>query len=97
MSDQERVFVNGEWHNGRRLSYNPIAGEPWTEYMTEDGTTIRVRIVVAGVFLIENPDPSKLPDYVVSTSKAIIDVEPSSDNAPPQVDPGFGSITGGIQ
>ena len=51
--------------------------EPWATYRLEDGSTIKLKLVVSDVFKIPIPDPvTGLPQYVVRSSN-VMSVEPA--------------------
>ncbi len=57
------------------MSYKPI-DEPWSLYRLEDGSTIRIKLVVSDVFKLPMTDPlTGLPQYVIKSGN-VMSVEP---------------------
>lgn len=83
MNNQEdghnMVWINGKWEPGQQVSFNATMAEPWTEYMTEGGTTLRVRSVVTAVYRMAGHNPDGSPAYLVKTSPPMIDTQSPSD------------------
>jgi hypothetical protein len=46
--------------------------EPWTEYLVDDGTVIRIKIVATEVLRLDGEyDPTGNPQYLVQTSNVM--------------------------
>ena len=91
MSEQDQVFSGGKWYPATRVSYQPIAGEPWTEYSCEDGTIVRVKFVVTAVWRLEEKRPDGSPSYLTCTAPVLIDTQsPRELYGPPPTPPGPG-------
>lgn len=57
------------------MTYKPL-DEPWSSYRLEDGSVVKVKIVVSDVFKLPIPDPvTGLPQYLVRSSN-VMSVEP---------------------
>jgi hypothetical protein len=52
------------------------AEEPWSTYRLDDGSVIKLKLVVSDVFKLPQPDPvTGLPQYLVRSSN-VLSVEP---------------------
>ena len=57
------------------MNYRSI-DEPWSLYRLEDGSTIRVKLVISDVFKLPTSDPiTGLPQYMIKSSN-VMSVEP---------------------
>jgi hypothetical protein len=57
------------------LSYKPI-NEPWSIYQLDDGSIIKVKLVISDVFKLPTSDPlTGLPQYMIRSSN-VMSVEP---------------------
>lgn len=82
----KRVEVDFE---GRRVPADQLSftcsAEPWTEYELEDGTTIRVKSVLAQVFrVVDHYLPSGEPVYIMQVGNLPVVTVPSHLNRPVQ-------------
>jgi hypothetical protein len=70
-----RMNIGGQVVEAEKVDYKPIE-EPWSLYRLEDGTTVKLKLVVSEVFRLPHPDPvTGLPQLMVRSSN-IISVEP---------------------
>ena len=51
---------------GERLSYNSIS-EPWNEYLVEDGSTLRLKVVVKDIIKTDQFNSDGTPVYLVQS------------------------------
>ena len=76
-----RMYIGGQAVEAEKVDYKPIE-EPWSLYRLEDGTTVKLKLVVSEVFRLPNPDPvTGLPQLVVRSSN-VISVEPPQISTP---------------
>jgi hypothetical protein len=69
-----KILFNGEMKEAQPVSFVPFK-EPWAEYHLDDGTVIRFRSTISGVFLLQEKDANGQPMYV-SQSQNQMSVEP---------------------
>jgi len=50
---------------GEEIDFTEMSKEAWNEYKLKDGTTIKVKYVVTGVFRVEQYNPNGDPIYGV--------------------------------
>jgi len=62
---------NGEQISATEVGYRP-SGEHWNEYLLDDGTVARVKLVVTGVYRLDGQfDPKGQPAYLIESSNVI--------------------------
>ena len=69
----ERKKIN---FNGRMVEVTPLtfraAGENWNEYLAEDGSVARVKLVVTEILRVDGEyDPDGNPQYLVRSSNVV--------------------------
>lgn len=70
-----KMNLGGREVEAESMAFNAIE-EPWSLYRLEDGTTVKLKLVVSDVFKLAIPDPvTGLPQVVVRSSN-IMSVEP---------------------
>lgn len=72
-----KVPLGNELVEGRDVSYNTLR-EEWNEYLVEDGTTIRLRLIVKRIVRTDKDDPNGKPIYVVESTN-VLDVRTPED------------------
>ena len=65
-----RVRIGDEWVEGDDLAFNTIL-ESWNEYKLEDGTEIRLKLVVKRVVRTQRRNPNGEPIYVVQSQNVM--------------------------
>ena len=80
-----RVRIGNEWVGGEDVAFNTMI-ESWNEYKLEDGTEIRLKLVVKRIVRTPRRNENGEPVYVVQ-SQNVIDarvpddlIEKSEDN-----------------
>ncbi|HDJ21753.1 MAG TPA: hypothetical protein ENF19_00945 [Candidatus Bathyarchaeota archaeon] len=65
--------------------------EYWNEYLLEDGTTLKVKLVLRGVKRLDKYEPDGTPIYVINTMNVVraVNVPPELKRRPrePEVNP----------
>lgn len=69
MMNSKGVLVNAE-----QLSFNPIT-EPTSEYQLEDGSRIKIRMVLAEVYRLDEKDPNTGRNTYFIKSAPIFSIE----------------------
>jgi hypothetical protein len=70
-----KLNLGGQVVEAEKMTCNPIQ-EPWSIYRLEDGTIVKLKLVVSDVFKLPHPDPvTGLPQLIVRSSN-VISVEP---------------------
>ena len=68
MARQLRFVINGETVSGQDLEFEPLQ-ERWNEYRCEDGSLVKIRLVVSKIVKLDRLDPFGQPIYqIVSTN-----------------------------
>jgi hypothetical protein len=58
------------------MSYKPL-NEPWSSYQLDDGSIIKLKLVISDVFKLPMQDPlTGIPQYVIRSSN-VMSVEPA--------------------
>ena len=80
MERKRRVRLNEEWVEATELGFRPT-GEYWNEYLLDDGTVARIKLVVTNVLRIEGKvDAKGQPIYLIeSTNVTAISAEQEDD------------------
>ena len=66
----EKFDLGGHQVNGERKAYNTIS-EPWNEYLLEDGSTIRLKLVVKDIIKTDKFHPDRTPVYIVQSTNVV--------------------------
>ena len=66
----ETFNIGGDEVGGTDVSYNPII-ESWNEYILEDGTTIRLKVIVKRVIRTEARNPDGTPVYFIQSQNVV--------------------------
>ena len=53
MPDKIKIQLNGDWVNATPIQINQ-SGEPWNTYLLEDGSVLKVKLVVTKVSRVDN-------------------------------------------
>ena len=70
-----KMNIGGQVVEAEKIECKPIE-EPWSIYRLEDGTIVKLKLVVSDVFKLPHPDPlTGLPQLMVRSSN-VISVEP---------------------
>ena len=72
-----RVRIGDEWIEGEDVAFNTIL-ESWNEYKLEDGTEVRLKVVVKRVVRTQRRNANGEPIYVVQ-SQNVLDTRVSDD------------------
>ncbi len=72
-----RIPIGNEWFEGEDVAFNTIL-ESWNEYKLEDGTEVRLKVVVKRVIRTLRRNASGEPIYVVQ-SQNVLDTRVSDD------------------
>lgn len=70
-------LATGETVEGERLPFESVK-EPWTECRLEDGTIIKLKLVVSDVMRLDQDNVGGEPQYVVKSSN-VMSVETPED------------------
>lgn len=61
-----------------KMNVAQIIEEPWSTYKLDDGTIVKIKLIVSDVYKFPQPDPATgLPQFLV-TSSNVMTVEPST-------------------
>jgi hypothetical protein len=72
-----KLNLGGQHIEGQTMGFTAVE-EPWSFYRLEDGTTIKMKLVVSDVIKLPDPDPvTGLPQFIVRSSN-VLSVEPVS-------------------
>ena len=64
---------DGQMHDGVEVGFRSTSGEYWNEYLLDDGTVIRVKVVVIGVVRLDDAyDPEGQPLYAVKSNNIVV-------------------------
>lgn len=66
----ETFDLGGQEVTGDRKAYNTIR-EPWNEYLVEDGSTIRLKVVVRDIIRTDQFNPDGTPIYIVQSMNVV--------------------------
>ena len=66
----EKFNVGGRQVSGTDVSYNTY-NEAWNEYMLEDGTTLRLKVIVKRVVRTDAYNPDGTPVYIVQSQNVL--------------------------
>ncbi len=65
-----RVPFGDEWIEGEDVAFNTIL-ESWNEYKLEDGTEVRLKVIVKRVIRTQRRDANGEPIYVVQSQNVL--------------------------
>lgn len=75
-----KMNLGGQTVEAESLSYKPL-NEPWSSIQLDDGSIIRLKLVISDVFKLPTPDPlTGLPQYIIRSSN-VMSVEPPDSAA----------------
>jgi hypothetical protein len=70
-----KINLGGQTVEAESMTYRPL-NEPWSSYQLDDGSIIKLRLVLSDVFKLPSPDPlTGLPQYIIRSSN-VMSVEP---------------------
>ena len=70
------MTIGGNKVEAESMAVKPIE-EPWSIYKLDDGSIIKLKLVVSDIFKLPNPDPvTGLPQFVVRSTN-VVSVEPA--------------------
>jgi hypothetical protein len=69
-----KLNLGGQTVEAESLGYKPI-NEPWSSYQLDDGSIIKIKLVISDVFKLPTSDPLGLPQYMIRSSN-VMSVEP---------------------
>lgn len=72
-----KIKFEGKQEEGERVSFEPLE-EPWAKYRLDDGTVVRMRLIVADVVRLHKKSPTGEPVYVVKSSNILAVEEPDT-------------------
>lgn len=64
---------------GKRVGFEPLE-EPWARYKLQDGTMIRLKLVVSDVLRTNQTDATGAPVYAVKSSN-VLAVDPPEESS----------------
>jgi hypothetical protein len=71
-----RMNLGGQQVEVDKMEFKPIE-EAWSLYRLEDGTVVKLKLIVSDVFKLPTPDPlTGLPQLIVKSSN-VMSVEPA--------------------
>ena len=81
MSKKVQMNIGQNRVEAEAMGFDQI-DEAWSRYRLEDGTIVKLKVVVSDVFKLPNPDPvTGLPQLVVRSSN-VMSVEPPDRPVP---------------
>jgi hypothetical protein len=70
-----KMNLGGQSVEAESLTYKPL-NEPWSSYQLDDGSIIKLKLVISDVFKLPTSDPlTGLPQYIIRSSN-VMSVEP---------------------
>jgi hypothetical protein len=70
-----KMNIGGLTVEAESMGYKPLE-EPWSSYRLDDGSIVKIKLVVSDVFKLPTPDPvTGLPQYIIRSSN-VMSVEP---------------------
>ena len=70
-----KLNLGGKTVEGERMEFKPI-DENWNRYRLEDGTVVKLRLIVSEIFRLSGADPlTGIPQFLAKSSN-VIAVEP---------------------
>jgi len=70
MARHVRLNISNEWIEGEELEFEPLK-EAWNEYRCEDGSYVKVKIVVSRIIRLEKLNPQGEPIFQVLSTNVI--------------------------
>lgn len=71
MERKRRIVFNNEQVEATEIGFR-TAGEHWNEYLTDDGSVLRLKLVVTGVLRIDGKfDDAGNPVYAVQSTNVV--------------------------
>lgn len=64
-----------EWVEGEELDFEPLK-ESWNEYRCEDGSYVKIKIVVSKIIRLEKTNPNGEPVYQVQSTNVVAATPP---------------------
>ena len=71
-----KVTVDGKPMEGERIDFTPV-DEPWSRYRLNDGTVVRLKLVVADIVRLPGSSPED-PQLLVRSSNVMAVESPST-------------------
>jgi hypothetical protein len=63
-----KINLGGQTVEAESMTYRPL-NEPWSSYQLDDGSIIKLRLVLSDVFKLPSPDPlTGLPQYIIRSA-----------------------------
>jgi len=79
-----KMNLGGQVVEAEKMEFKPI-DEAWSMYRLDDGTVVRIKLIVSEVFKLPAPDPlTGLPQLLVKSSN-VMSVDPSTTTAKGEV------------
>jgi hypothetical protein len=76
-----KMNLGGRTMEVERMSFKPM-DEPWSLYRLEDGSTVKLKLVVSDVFKLPIPDPVTGFPQVIVRSSNVMSYEPPEAPTP---------------
>ncbi|MBI4013493.1 MAG: hypothetical protein HY359_14335 [Candidatus Rokubacteria bacterium] len=76
MAQRVRIKLGEEWVEGEELAFEPLK-ESWNEYRCEDGSYVKIKLVVAKVTRLDKQNAAGEPIYVVNSSSVVAATPPA--------------------
>jgi hypothetical protein len=70
MERRTRIKFGGKEVDATQIDFKSIK-EEWNEYQAEDGTVIRLKVVVSEVYRLDDYDQDSKPIYVIKSSNVL--------------------------
>lgn len=71
-----KMNIGGQVVEVEKMPFRQVGDEPWTHYRLDDGTIVKLKLVVSDIFRLPQPDPvTGLPQLIVR-SGSVMSVEP---------------------
>ncbi len=70
MERRTRINFGGREVDATEVDIKAIK-EQWDEYQAEDGTVLRLKVVVSNVYRLDEYDPDSNPIYVIKSSNVL--------------------------
>lgn len=72
-----KLNLGGQTVEVEKMNVVQIIDEPWSTYKLDDGTIVKIKLVVSDVFKLPTPDPlTGLPQLLVKSGN-VMTVEPA--------------------
>jgi hypothetical protein len=76
MAGRVRVKYGNEWVEGEELDFEPLK-ETWNEYRCEDGSFVKLKIVVSKIVKLQKRNPQGEPIFQVASAN-VLSITPST-------------------